>query len=196
MAASFFSFSALMWLCLTSLCTCLADLDRRQSCSQGYYLCAPQGASSRDVPEIGPGLARLYLNLVETVNPQPAPANLLERSELANDGSSTGTLEPASLICFSNGKQDIALTSQCSDNGYGCLDLVGDSFLNTMYDTGNAIASCDEHCQCPQPLQYKYSPSEHFELRNEKNLESRQAQSGSGVLCCPYKVNFPRWRHD
>ena len=53
----------------------LANLNLRQSCGTGYDVCAPKGASTRDVPEIGPSLARLYLNLLMTVNPQPARGN-------------------------------------------------------------------------------------------------------------------------
>lgn len=52
-----------------------SDLSLRQSCAPGYYLCSPAGASVRDVPDIGPGLARLYLNLLQTVDHIPPVAN-------------------------------------------------------------------------------------------------------------------------
>ncbi|EXJ87786.1 hypothetical protein A1O1_04713 [Capronia coronata CBS 617.96] len=40
-----------------------------------YNLCSPPGASVRDVPVIGPGLANLYLNLLQTVNSSPPRAD-------------------------------------------------------------------------------------------------------------------------
>ncbi|KIY03438.1 uncharacterized protein Z520_00129 [Fonsecaea multimorphosa CBS 102226] len=83
---------------------CLADLNPRQSCGSGYDLCSPGGASTRDVPEIGPGLARLYLNLIQTVDPQPAPVHVMPSdSEIAPAHRARQT--PGSLCC--------AETTQC-----------------------------------------------------------------------------------
>ncbi len=56
------------------------------------------------------------------------------------------------LLCFTKGKQDDALTTYCSENGYACLNLAAGSFLDTMYHDGKSVESCDKNCQCPQPL--------------------------------------------
>lgn len=73
-------------------------LDPGQPCSPGYTLCSPQGASIRDIPPIGPGLARLYLNLIETVNPQAAPAQANRSAGLHEPARRTGQT-PDTLCC-------------------------------------------------------------------------------------------------
>ncbi|EXJ67506.1 uncharacterized protein A1O5_09519 [Cladophialophora psammophila CBS 110553] len=98
------SLSFVPLLVLMHLCLCLADLNPRQSCSSGYRLCSPDGASTRDVPEIGPGLARLYLNLIQTVNPQPAPVHIVPLGSGSAPAHRAREM-PGSLCC--------AETTQC-----------------------------------------------------------------------------------
>lgn len=43
-------------------------ISSRQSCGSSYTLCAPEGASMLGIPPVGPGLASLYLNLLETID--------------------------------------------------------------------------------------------------------------------------------
>ncbi|KAL2434749.1 hypothetical protein ABEF95_005082 [Exophiala dermatitidis] len=62
-------FSVLSAFPLLLSCGRTLELDSRQSCALNYYPCSPDGASARDVPVIGPGLAQLYLDLIQTVNP-------------------------------------------------------------------------------------------------------------------------------
>ena len=184
MAAFFFSLHLASLLWLISFCTVFANLSPRQSCGQGYRLCSPAGASTRDVPEIGPGLARLYLNLIQTVNPQPAPAHLIKRSEITTENSAVNNLDPASLICFSSGKKDAALTAYCTDEGYECLDLAGGSSLDTMYHTGDDIPNCDKNCQCPQPFPQKVRQSAHVEGSDREDVDIHQERATPGNLCC------------
>ncbi|OQV03765.1 hypothetical protein CLAIMM_08768 isoform 1 [Cladophialophora immunda] len=104
MIPSFLSLSFVPLVVLMHLCLCLCDLNPRQSCGSGYDLCSPDGASTRDVPEIGPGLARLYLNLIQTVNPQPAPVHIVS-SEMETVPAHRAREIPGSLCC--------AATTQC-----------------------------------------------------------------------------------
>ncbi|MCJ1359895.1 MAG: hypothetical protein MMC33_009898 [Icmadophila ericetorum] len=58
----------LLLLLLSSLTsTTSTSLAKRQSCSAGYSTCAPSGATSTTIPAIGPGLAPLYVDLVNSV---------------------------------------------------------------------------------------------------------------------------------
>ena len=186
MATITFLLRLLPLLCLATLCSCLADLVPRQSCAGGYFLCSPSGASFRDVPEIGPGLARLYVNLVETVNPQPAPAHLRGRSEEAPDASLADDLDPATLVCFTKGKKDASLATCCSKKGYGCLDLVGGSFLNTMFHNGDDAPECDKGCQCPQPFPRKSMDAKRLEGSVFGHGSLVKKQSTPGLLCCKF----------
>ncbi|OAP63359.1 hypothetical protein AYL99_02586 [Fonsecaea erecta] len=89
---------------LMHVCLCLGDLNPRQSCGSGYDLCSPDGASTRDVPEIGPGMARLYLCLIQTVDPQPAPVHIVSSDEHTAPAHRARD-PPGSLCC--------AATTQC-----------------------------------------------------------------------------------
>ncbi|KAI1629895.1 hypothetical protein EDD37DRAFT_74389 [Exophiala viscosa] len=88
----------LVALLLSHVHLCMGTLESRQSCSSDYALCSPQGASIRDIPPIGPGLARLYLNLIETVNPQPAQTNGSSTAASAHEARQG----VATLCCASN----------------------------------------------------------------------------------------------
>ncbi|KIW10493.1 hypothetical protein PV08_11457 [Exophiala spinifera] len=55
-------------LSLMNFSLCASAISSRQLCGSSYTLCAPNGASSKDIPPVGPGLASLYLNLLETID--------------------------------------------------------------------------------------------------------------------------------
>ncbi|EXJ82996.1 hypothetical protein A1O3_06813 [Capronia epimyces CBS 606.96] len=59
-------------LLLFVLYACATDLNPRQSCAPSYNFCSPKGSSVRDVPVLGPGLARLYVSLLQTVDTSPS----------------------------------------------------------------------------------------------------------------------------
>ena len=70
-----FSFSALLPLIILKLSLyprrCAADVTFRQSCGHGYGLCMPAGAAGQKLPDFQAHLTDLYINLLETVVPQP-----------------------------------------------------------------------------------------------------------------------------
>jgi hypothetical protein len=173
----------LLWL--ITLCFCLADLNPRQSCGQGYHLCSPAGASFRDIPEVGPGLAKLYLNLIATINPQPAPARVFGRSQIADGGLATDGLDSAGLFCFAKGEQDDALTTYCSDNGYWCSDLEGGVFSDAVYYTDDNISACDKNCKCAQRLREHTAQSK---VARGVSFPAHRVRETPGNLCCKSSV--------
>jgi hypothetical protein len=173
----------LLWL--ITLCFCFADLNPRQSCGQGYHLCSPAGASFRDIPEVGPGLAKLYLNLIATINPQPAPARVFGRSRIADGGLTTDGLDSAGLFCFAKGEQDDALTTYCSDNGYWCSDLEGGAFSDAVYYTDDNISACDKNCECAQRLREQPAQSK---VARGVSFPTRRVRETPVNLCCKSSV--------
>jgi hypothetical protein len=63
-----------LWLAI--LTTALSsNLVPRQSCSAGYTLCSPPGATNSETYDLTEGLRYLFLNILGTVEP-PAPGAL------------------------------------------------------------------------------------------------------------------------
>ena len=53
-----------------------SNLVPRQSCSVGYTLCSPPGATGSNTYDTSSDLLQLYFNILDTVNPQaPAPGS-------------------------------------------------------------------------------------------------------------------------
>ncbi|KPI42185.1 uncharacterized protein AB675_5544 [Cyphellophora attinorum] len=52
----------------------------QQACLDGFNQCSPAGASSREVPVIGPDLARFYLELIYTIVGLPAGENSVQEA--------------------------------------------------------------------------------------------------------------------
>lgn len=61
-----------LWLAMSITPVISSTLAPRQSCSPGYTLCSPPGATDSNKYDIGDGLLHLYSNILDTVNP-PAP---------------------------------------------------------------------------------------------------------------------------
>lgn len=62
-------------LLLTSLFIAITTTFAQSSpCSSGFEQCTPVGASRREVPVIGPDLARFYLELVYTIRADTSKA--------------------------------------------------------------------------------------------------------------------------
>ncbi|KAL2434740.1 hypothetical protein ABEF95_006627 [Exophiala dermatitidis] len=83
------------------------ELDSRQSCALNYYPCSPDGASARDVPVIGPGLAQLYFDLIQTVDPSTVRA-------YGNTGAAAragGRRQSAGRICCAQNTQCLLVLS-------------------------------------------------------------------------------------
>ena len=53
------------------LACCVRIISAQAPCAQGLEQCSPVGASGREVPVIGPDLARFYLELIYTVRGMP-----------------------------------------------------------------------------------------------------------------------------
>jgi hypothetical protein len=78
-------------LLLFALLHCCASMGQAQACSVGFTFCSPSGATTRDVPEIGPGMERFYLSMVATIDaqtpqntsttPHPEPGDLIRKRE-------------------------------------------------------------------------------------------------------------------
>jgi hypothetical protein len=75
------------------LCTCTVGIRAEAAgCGPQYYQCAPEGASRRGVPVIGPDLARFFLELINAVEDIPDGGNggdqpplLLDRQQIEGD---------------------------------------------------------------------------------------------------------------
>lgn len=162
-------------LLLVQICLCFAAGLASGQCGEGYHLCAPAGASNRQVPGINSGMAKFYFELVETVNPKPAPAlaaalpftGVVKRIVVDNP-------DPGTLVCFSHGARNDSLTSDCVNKGYGCLGLLGGSFLDTIYHSREDIPDCTHKCRCPQPISQA--------SRRDRALIHQGGQPGT--LCC------------
>lgn len=76
--------------------TSSASLVKRQSCSAGYTTCAPAGATSTLIPGVGPGLAPLYVDLVNSVQGIKAGKRDLEGRGQKNEAEIAGLEERAS----------------------------------------------------------------------------------------------------
>ena len=73
-----------------------SNLVPRQSCSIGYTLCSPPGATGSSTYDIGDGLLHLYYNLLDTVNPQaPAPG----ASPTAANPNGPAKKQSANMMC-------------------------------------------------------------------------------------------------
>lgn len=66
--------SRILFIAIFAIGSLSSNLAPRQTCSSGYSLCSPPGATGSSTYDIGDGLIHLYANLLDTVNPHaPAP---------------------------------------------------------------------------------------------------------------------------
>ncbi|KAL6246972.1 hypothetical protein RBB50_006279 [Rhinocladiella similis] len=102
MSPSALTYYIVLSLLHRSLCT--SAISSRQSCGSSYTLCAPNGASMQGIPPVGPGLASLYLNLLETIDAL-GKADQANYSPAPHEPARRSSQMPLTLCC--------AATTQC-----------------------------------------------------------------------------------
>ncbi|MCJ1417554.1 hypothetical protein MMC32_003898 [Xylographa parallela] len=92
-------------LVLPSYAVLASHLEKRQDCGSNDSQCSPSGASSTTVPELGPGLSSLYVDLLHSINGISAAS---QRS--TPDGMGVLVQGSASLnFCCANGTDCLVL---------------------------------------------------------------------------------------
>ncbi|MCJ1284637.1 hypothetical protein MMC26_003972 [Xylographa opegraphella] len=181
---SFVTASVLLSLVFPS---CASRLKKRQDCGGSDSQCSPAGASSTTVPNLGPGLSTLYVDLLHSINGISAASRRSASEELNVLGRRSGSLN----FCCANGTDCLVLQGFAipfcydrfttnfflPDGSYGTID----SGSYTTSDGSNANLLTGQHTLPNGTTDNIYGSANSPEVPNTSTLTLPTPFTSSGV---------------